>query len=430
MRLMLGLFLFTLGVSLFPQASVSQPMPEKELFSMRNRIFFDYFFMYNRELNDSLYQMEIDYQIPISFLKFFLDDSLYQSRYEIRLVLYKDERFIWDRVWEKQIMEKQYENTMQSNFYCLDKVDFEVDSGKYQCQIQLYDTHSKNQFEHTIRFELPPIKGNGELVSSFKFGYQTILDSDSVRKMLPNISRIYEEKEPLLYIDYILSGKMEIDSIYYLIEVMKDDNVKEEILNRSFLLLKDRPLTSHIVDSIRLVKFPQAKYNFQLIVGSRAGSIRREKVFIIGGQSILPSISFKDHLRLLSLIAKGDEMSRLKKAKEEGLTDQEALDKFWKERDPNPQTEENEERDEFYKRVFFAIQNFSVGRFKPGWDTDRGRVYISLGTPDNVERYDYNMQGKPYQIWYYYRQNRQYVFVDYSGFGDYELIPGSGLDYY
>lgn len=51
-----------------------------------------------------------------------------------------------------------------------------------------------------------------------------------------------------------------------------------------------------------------------------------------------------------------------------------------------------------------------------------GMVFIILGTPSNIDRHPFELDSKPYEIWHYYEINRQYVFVDYTGFGDYRLV--------
>ncbi|HEX9615291.1 MAG TPA: GWxTD domain-containing protein, partial [Bacteroidota bacterium] len=75
--------------------------------------------------------------------------------------------------------------------------------------------------------------------------------------------------------------------------------------------------------------------------------------------------------------------------------------------------------EEYYHRVEYANKNF--GHYMDGWKTDRGMIYIRFGSPDNVERHPFDMNTKPYEIWYYYELERQFVFVDETGFGDYRL---------
>lgn len=95
------------------------------------------------------------------------------------------------------------------------------------------------------------------------------------------------------------------------------------------------------------------------------------------------------------------------------------IEEFWRRRDPIPETEVNEFKDEYFKRIEEANKLFG----KNGWLQDRGMVYILLGQP--TERYTYPM-GRyhgdlPTEIWYY--DFFPIVFVDYYWSGTYQLTP-------
>ncbi|HNS74494.1 MAG TPA: GWxTD domain-containing protein, partial [bacterium] len=136
--------------------------------------------------------------------------------------------------------------------------------------------------------------------------------------------------------------------------------------------------------------------------------------------SALPSTAsdLKTAIEQLRLVASKDEWKRLKKAKGDALLTE--FKAFWKRHDPSPGTDANETMDAFYSRVEFANQRFSVMQM-PGWRTDMGVIFIILGSPDNVERDVYPRDMKPYEIWTYYEFNRDFLFLDYTGFGDYRL---------
>jgi len=96
---------------------------------------------------------------------------------------------------------------------------------------------------------------------------------------------------------------------------------------------------------------------------------------------------------------------------------------FWKQRDPTPDTEENELQEEFYRRIDFANNYFTVNALdKEGWKTDRGGIYIKYGPPTDVERHQDQLNLPPYEIWYYKKINRRFFFEDKSGVGDYHLV--------
>jgi GWxTD domain-containing protein len=131
------------------------------------------------------------------------------------------------------------------------------------------------------------------------------------------------------------------------------------------------------------------------------------------------------------------------------------IENFWRRRDPNPDTEENEFREEYYERIAYANEHFASGI--PGWKTDRGRVYIAWGKPDSVEshpsggsyeRPSYEGGGStttyPFEIWFYRHldgigDGLEIEFVDPTGTGEYRLardaqekdalkmVPGAGL---
>src|SRR5277367_3969796 len=59
------------------------------------------------------------------------------------------------------------------------------------------------------------------------------------------------------------------------------------------------------------------------------------------------------------------------------------IEQFWLRRNPNPDSPENEFREEHYRRIAYANDKYAAG--KPGWKTDRGHIYIAFGKPDNTD---------------------------------------------
>lgn len=78
------------------------------------------------------------------------------------------------------------------------------------------------------------------------------------------------------------------------------------------------------------------------------------------------------------------------------------IEAFWRQRDPNPETPVNEFKNEHYRRIEYANKMYGVGTSKPGWKTERGRIYIILGKPVTVETYgalEHNLV--PLEVWFY-----------------------------
>ena len=93
---------------------------------------------------------------------------------------------------------------------------------------------------------------------------------------------------------------------------------------------------------------------------------------------------------------------------------------FWDRRDPTPGTRRNEGMEEYYSRVSSA--NSRYGSVEEGWRTDRGFVLVRFGEPDFVKRKPHSFDYEPYEVWVYERIGRRFIFVDKTGFGDYQLL--------
>lgn len=104
------------------------------------------------------------------------------------------------------------------------------------------------------------------------------------------------------------------------------------------------------------------------------------------------------------------------------------IEAFWKHRDPNPNTPENEFKKEHYRRISYANQWFGRESPGPGWRTAIGRIYIILGEPNSIDKYENLSQVYPTIIWFYegmieYGLPNAFsvVFFKKSGMGEYEL---------
>jgi len=134
------------------------------------------------------------------------------------------------------------------------------------------------------------------------------------------------------------------------------------------------------------------------------------------------------------------------------------IESFWQRRNPNPDSPENEFREEHYRRIQYANDHYAAG--KPGWKSDRGHIYIAFGAPDSIdshasgglyERPPEEGGGEtstfPFEIWHYryiegIGENVDIEFVDTCQCGDYHFtidrsekdalktVPGAGMTEY
>jgi GWxTD domain-containing protein len=165
-----------------------------------------------------------------------------------------------------------------------------------------------------------------------------------------------------------------------------------------------------------------------------------------------PDRAFTDWIRDVEPILTADELNAWKKLRTNAEREQ-FIAEIWHRRDPDPDTEENEYREAYYERLAYVNEHFASGT--PGYKTDRGRIYLKYGKPDEVEshpsggpyeRASYEGGGStstyPFERWFYRnipgRAGADIEFVDPTGTGEYRLarnpfekeallmVPGAG----
>ena len=134
------------------------------------------------------------------------------------------------------------------------------------------------------------------------------------------------------------------------------------------------------------------------------------------------------------------------------------IEQFWQRRNPNPDSNDNEYRDEYYARIAYANEHFAAGQ--PGWMTDRGHIYIAYGKADSIDSHPSGGSYErpidegggetstfPFEVWHYrylegIGDNIDIEFVDTCMCGEYKAtidrsekdalkhVPGAGLTQY
>jgi GWxTD domain-containing protein len=105
------------------------------------------------------------------------------------------------------------------------------------------------------------------------------------------------------------------------------------------------------------------------------------------------------------------------------------IEQFWNRRDPTPGTPDNEMKTEHYRRLSYANERFKW--IMPGWATDRGRVYITFGPPEEIESHPRGTNSMPpYEEWRYpyiegVGTNIVWKFADSIRTGEYRLLQSA-----
>jgi len=374
------------------------------------------------------------YRLSNELFSFVRSGDRYAARFELSLIVIDDDDYqvtaetIRDSVLVDSEVEMRVMDHSRAKLYTT-----YLPPGKYDLEIKLYDQDTGSQHDMARPFEVPDYYKDRLSVSDIQFAGLVLEGSSNVGlerrgiRIVPNLTRAFGEDHTDMYIYYEVysdaAGEAEQPlSVVYKIKspsgkVMLD---REEPLDRQGHIgaYSGRFDTSDL---------PQGVYTLEIEVDDPAvrNRAKAESEFHITWQFLLPlstARNFREITEQLRYIAKNDELDTLKKYRDAPAGEQKvALEAFWKRRDPTPGTDRNEHMITYYRRIAYANENFDDG-LRKGWRSDQGRVYIVYGPPDEIERHTWDRSfSHPYQVWHYNNISRSFVFVDFDGYGRYQL---------
>jgi GWxTD domain-containing protein len=262
----------------------------------------------------------------------------------------------------------------------------------------------------------------------------------------PNPNRLYGEHQPVLfyYLEaYNLTGSGSASSDFYHTKAVITNSVGKEVVSHE--KPKKRTNESNVeVGFIKINTLRSGSYTFTYTIVDSVdrSQVSSSKRFFVYNPS-LPidtlvsplegNIDATEYATMTEedldrefersrYVAMSNEIERFKKL--QGVeSKRKALYEFWSARDQDKSTAINETKQEYFRRVAYADNQYKTG-FRDGWKSDRGRVYIVYGPPDEIERHANELDVKPYEIWYYnsIQGGVQFVFGDRTGFSDYVLM--------
>ena len=197
---------------------------------------------------------------------------------------------------------------------------------------------------------------------------------------------------------------------------------------RGFLLYPGIPVANNMEEKMKKIAMLRIIGLVLAVIFSTASAVGREV--------IKPDQNLKDDLytstdlffEVTRPIMLKDEVKIYKHLPDQAARES-FIEDYWKKRDPSPGTEENENRREFARRVSFANQWFAERALKGrGWNSDRGKVYLLLGEPDErstrqgiiIDRLGYRKRVTM-ETWLYDYHHLYLEFADEEGLGRYQL---------
>ncbi|HMS65072.1 MAG TPA: GWxTD domain-containing protein [Ignavibacteria bacterium] len=292
--------------------------------------------------------------------------------------------------------------------------EYYLNPGKYNLEITLTDINTKS--EKTVKSKIEVVDFSQKDVSFSDIMLVSNIKIDNGKKVItPLIDKNIDNLKVLYLFFEIYNSKDEkiINDCTYKITDSKDNVIEQGSYN--FPLA---PGINKFFEKLSTDNLVFGDYKLE-IKGNLNGEKFAEKIFSNRMSGIPKNAKDLDlMIDQMIYIASSDEINKIRDASTNELK-QKYFFEFWKSKDPSPNSSRNELLNEYYKRIRTANERYS--HYIDGWKTDMGMIYIVYGNPNSVERYPNNENTKPYEIWEYYNINKQFIFVDDSGFGDYKL---------
>ena len=386
------------------------------------------------------------------------EKGVFESSFKNTVSVYKDSSLV-DKLSHSYINSLQ--DTSKENFKLqqfnqfIDIFKMELPYGKYKFNIGLVDrkTDKKGDFVFDIILKKPEDNfyfSDIELCSSVaKDTAKTIYEKNGLR-VIPHPRRTYDLLTPVLYYYvelYGLDDKAKADNNYSILYYVT--SAAGDTLKKSKLLTK-KTISSSVVDinGFNTMALPGGDYRLHIVARDNSNenvtsvsthfkvykpSKNKDKTNNQQGSSLSKIDEIyremsKDDLEAEFTVAKYIADPDEKKVASR-ITDEEGikafLTQFWRNRDEKADLPYGSTRQVYLDRTALANEKYGGGRVHgKGWKTDRGRVLITYGKPDDIQRHANTTDSQPYDVWIYYglEGGSEFIFGDLNGFGEYQLL--------
>lgn len=430
------LFFFVLCVPFqaYPQNQPSADIKAQEPRSFRIGLDYACF----RDMADTSQDyMEIYYSFNRREIKFVSEEQGFVAILLMRLSI-ADElgNEVESRTWNAGAKVEDEKTAKNIDYMITDAVGVTLKPGSYQITLQARDVNSMSSGEATMRAEAKKFSGEKLQLSDLELALNIETDTTAghltkvSKRILPNPSRVFTHEGGMVYF------YAELYNLRYTPQAKPEYTLNFLVLDKAGKKVKDfgeqtqtKPGSSAVVMSgINIATLDSGEHVLRVEAkdketGQKAFSTKQFVVLREKTEQELMADEVKRFKQDVVYIASPGELEIFDQLNFSGK--QNFMTEFWRKRDPNPETPQNEFKTEHYLRINYANFHFSrTSESNDGWNTDMGRIYIIYGEPDEIERYLSTRESKPWEQWNYHKLQGggYFIFVDEDGYGVYRLV--------
>lgn len=402
---------------------------------------------------DSIY-LEVYISFYQNYLKYIPHNGQYISKYMAQVEIIQNDSTLFRSMDPRySILDSLSGDLAEKKF--VNMFNYQILPDEYLIKILVQDQNSGKNGEYVFDITLNPIQKDSLAISDIQLSRHIAIDTlkSEFQKnsylVIPNPEGIYGIFLPVIYYYaeiYNLKYSAD-DSGTFKFRCNITDNAGDTVKSYPERIIRKPGNSAVLVGGHNIITLPSGTYQLNLEVTDQQTQqvINNSKRFLFLKQiktemakaDSLGLIKPKAYTRLIYDQYNEDELD-LEFARAKYISTRkerkifESLDinskrdflvNFWKKFDTTPQTEVNEFKQQYFILVDYANKNFSTMK-REGWKTSRGRVLLTYGAPDDVERYNMAMDKEPYEIWHYHdvEGGSIFIFADLTGFGYFDLL--------
>ncbi len=405
-------------------------------------------------LQQDFVYLEIYYSIPRKNLTFHQGQTGLQAQALIKTYIQSGNRTMQvDSLFIQDEIQTRSEITPTQKFIEMSAIQIKPDN--YLLRVTVTDLNAQRTVDWSDSLKIRPFPSDSLAFSHIELATsiqpQPSAGDRYVKnglRVTPNPSAIYGTGLPQLYFYAeaynLMIAHQAAGSTYHLEYTILD--ARDSLVQRIIGTPKAKPGTSTVVHgSLNINDLTSGIYRLQLkiIDDYNQHCALAEKTFlvyraedllktqlvkadaeVVTGENefmLMDEAALNDYFQMLRYIASEEEKSLFKKLDINGKRN--LLVNFWQQRDPDAHTAVNEAKKIYLELLDLANREYTI-RNKPGWKSDRGRVLLSYGKPDFVERVPATSDARAYQVWYYYQLEGgvEFIFVERRADSDYQLV--------
>jgi GWxTD domain-containing protein len=411
---------------------------------------FKFYFDINRyHYSDSLTYLEFYADLDRGQLEYVPHENGYRAEYIVTAELYIGDSTFSEKKWTNQDMVDSLAQVEKGQrLFCQNY--FLVPPDSFDFRISVEDTNASVYRAYSVPLNIRPDTTGSLHLSDIQLATSIVPDTSrsifvkNGFRITPNPARLYGLELPLLYSYleiYNLTQNDNVEENKYRVEY-RIYNEQGDLVKSDEPKLRTKPGASAVdINRMSVVTLHSGSYRLVISVqdmdsGSQSVSEKKFYVFRQGDQekSAVSSLIYPfadmtekeldQQFEYTRYINSREQRSIYEKSDLEGK--KKFLVNFWNER--NAETGTTAQGLTFYEdymaKVKYANDAFR-GRFEDGWETDRGRVLLMYGKPDEVERAVFGMNKHNHEVWHYWNLDgsaADFIFVDRRGLGRLELV--------